>query len=209
MAQSWIFYLMLVILHPQNSPVDFAGLFGLPMKVKFMVSLMFLLYGPKHHADLPGGSVLLGAELFSLCFSLRIPASLPQLSQAHEATLMECTKHFQTVSVRDRHLSYFTHSASWNPCLDLHPGKLLNLWRPNFPPFWSPIPVFCPVHENWNTTVVRFCQPLCCWWPGNKPTSKCPDQALVHSRLALPCTSPCWEPWTSLDLAPLSKELKY
>lgn len=132
-----------------------------------------------------------------------------QLSQAHEATLMECTKHFQTASVRDRHLSYFTHSASWNPCLDLHPGKLLNLWRPNFPPFWSPIPVFCPVHENWNTTVVRFCQPLCCWWPGNKPTSKCPDQALVHSRLALPCTSPCWEPWTSLDLAPLSKELKY
>lgn len=74
---------MWVILHPQNSPVDITGLFGVPMKVKFMVSLMFLLYGPKHQADLPGGSVLLGAEqLFSLCFSLpaippRIPAPLP------------------------------------------------------------------------------------------------------------------------------------
>lgn len=60
-----------------------------------------------------------------------------QLSEAHEATLMECTKHFQTASVRDRHLSYFTRSASWSPCLDLHPGKLLNLWRLNFPPLWS------------------------------------------------------------------------
>lgn len=78
MAQSGNFYLMWVILHPQNSPVDFTGLFGLPMKVKFMVLLMFLLYGPEHQADLPGGSVLLGAEqLFPLCFSLRVPPSLP------------------------------------------------------------------------------------------------------------------------------------
>lgn len=109
MAQSWNFYLMGVILHPQNSPVNFTGLLGLPMKVKFMVSLMFLLYGPEQQADLAGGSVLLGAEqLFSLCFSLRIPASLPAAPEAHEAALMECTKHFQTALVRDRHLSYFT-----------------------------------------------------------------------------------------------------
>lgn len=72
-------------------------------------SLMFLLYGPEQQADLAGGSVLLGAEqLFSLCFSLRIPASLPAAPEAHEAALMECTKHFQTALVRDRHLSYFT-----------------------------------------------------------------------------------------------------
>lgn len=77
-----------------------------------------------------------------------------QLSEAHEATLLECTKHFQTAWVRDRHLPYFTRPASWNPCLDLHPGKLLNLWRLNLPAFWSPIPVFCPVHENWSTTVM-------------------------------------------------------
>lgn len=62
---------------------------------------------------------------------------LPSSSEAHEATLMECTKHFQPASVRDRHLSYFTHPASWDPCLDLHPGKLLNLWRFNFPALWS------------------------------------------------------------------------
>lgn len=83
-----------------------------------------------------------------------------QLSEEHEATLMECTKHFQIASVRDRHLSYFTRPASWNPCLDLHPGKLLNLWRLNFPAFWSPIPVFCPVHENCNTTVVFLSSPV-------------------------------------------------
>lgn len=58
------------------------------MKVKFMVSLMFLLYGPEQQADLAGGSVLLGAEqLFSLCFYLRIPASLPAAPEAHEAAL--------------------------------------------------------------------------------------------------------------------------
>lgn len=50
---------MQVILCPQNSLIDFMRLSGLPMKVKFRVLLMFLLFGPKHQADLQGGSVLL------------------------------------------------------------------------------------------------------------------------------------------------------
>lgn len=75
------------------------------------------------------------AVVFPLLFS-QDTCSSPSSSLKH-TRLMECTKHFQTASVRDRHLSYFTRSASWSPCLDLHPGKLLNLWRLNFPPLWS------------------------------------------------------------------------
>lgn len=78
MAEPWNFYLTWVILHPQNSPIDFMGPSRLPMKATFIVSLMFLLYGPKHQADLQGGSVLLWAkQLLFLCFSLMILASLP------------------------------------------------------------------------------------------------------------------------------------
>lgn len=48
---------MQVILGPQNSPINFMGLSGLPMKVKFIDSLTFLLYGPEHQADIQGSSV--------------------------------------------------------------------------------------------------------------------------------------------------------
>lgn len=125
-----------------------------------------------------------------------------QLSEAHEATLMECTKHFQTSSVRDRHLSYFTRPASWNPCLDLHPGKLLNVWRLNFPAFWSVLSSAWEL-KYYSSVSVSHCG------VGGQVTKPPPDHALVHSFLGIPCTSPCWEPWTSLDLALLSKELKY
>lgn len=73
--------------------------------------------------------------------------------------------------------------------------------------FWSPTAVFCPVHEDSNTTIKDSCQPL---WPCNKPTtSKCSDYASVHSCSWTTCISPCWKPRTCLGLPPLSKELKY
>lgn len=131
------------------------GLSGLPMKVKFLVSLMFLLSVPKHQADLK--EVLYCCERSSCSFSVFLSWCFSLGTEADQATCTVCTNCFQTALVRDRHLSYFTRSASWNPRLDLHPGKLLNLWRLNFPPFWSPIPVFCAVYESRNTAAVFFC----------------------------------------------------
>lgn len=189
MVEFWNFYLLRVVLQPQNSSVYFMGLSGLPMKVKFLVSLMFLFSVPKHQADLK--EVLYCCERSSCSFSVFLSWCFSLSTEADQATCTVCTNRFQTALVRDRHLSYFTRSASWNPRLDLHPGKLLNLWRLNFPPFWSPVPVFCAVYESWNTAAVFFCQPPLC------VTNPPPANAQIILQVIpgwAPCISPCCKP---------------
>lgn len=81
---------MEAILGPQNSPIDFMGLSGLPMKVNFIVGLTFLLYGPEHQADLQGGSVGWWPQqlpflffLFFLSWYLLLPKQLSEVDCEH------------------------------------------------------------------------------------------------------------------------------
>lgn len=136
----WFFVLL-------NSPIDFVGLSGLPMKVKLIVSLMFLLYGPKHQAwpSRRFCTVMSKAVAFSL-FSSHDTCFSPSTAIG-KAMLTVCTKHVQPALARGRHLSYFTRSASWNPCLDLHPDKWLNLWKLNFLSFLEPYS--CVLSSAW------------------------------------------------------------
>lgn len=137
----WFFVLKIVWLTSWDSP-DFPWKWSLESCSCFS----FLAQSTK----LTFKEVLYCCEQSSCFFSVFVSWYLllsQQVSEVDQATLTVCTKHFQTALVRDRHLSYFTRSASWNPCLDLHPGKLLNLWRVNFLPFLEPYS--CVLSSAW------------------------------------------------------------
>lgn len=193
----WFFGLRIVLFTSWDS-LDF------PWKWSFWSHSCFSFLSQS--AKLTFREVLYCCERSSCFFSVFLSWCFSLSTEADQATRTVCTNCFQTASVRYRHLSYFTRSASRNPRLDLHPGKSLHLRRFNFPPFWSPIPVFCPVYENCNTAAVFFCRPPLC--VTNPPPTNAPTILQVVPVWA-PCISPCFKSGTYLELTPLSKELKY
>lgn len=160
------------------------GLSGLPMKVKFIVGLTFLLYGPEHQADLQGGSVgwwpkqLLFLFFF---FFLSWYLLLPELSE------VDC-KHLRHALNTSRPLCSGTDTCLIShvllpetPAWIYAPGNCC-IYGGLIPPrFWSPILVLCPVNKFWDMTAVCCCQPLFGWRPRNKPTtSECLDHASLR-----------------------------
>lgn len=145
------------------------GLSGLPMKVKSVVRLTFLLYGPEHQADLRGGSVpwCLKHSPFPVAVLLLLDQLWEPLWYVLTTSRLPCsgtgTCLISHVLLPETPAWIYTLRNCW-----IYGGLISTR-------FWSSILVHCSVNKRWHIAVVCCCQPRFGWWPWNKPTSgECP-----------------------------------